>query len=112
MNRWLRDLGLILALAGLWAVGGYFMGLALEIIGFDTYRLSIILASLNVIIGLLLFLFITKDPVADRIFFGRAESDDEGNPAVGCLWILPMFILLIGVSMWFWANVIRLIFPK
>jgi len=112
MNRWWRDLMLILSLAGLWALGGYLIGSALEVIGFDTYRLGMILAAINVIVGMLLFLWLTREPAADRLFFGRARPDDPFTPAVGCLWIIPLLSLLVGLSMWFWAIILRLIFPE
>ncbi len=112
MIRLLKEAALILVLAGLWAAGGYFTGAALETIGFDAYRWGIILAALNVILGMSLFLGVTKDPAAERIFFRQAKPDDIGYAVVGCLWLLPLLWLIFGVSMWFWALVLRLIFPK
>jgi hypothetical protein len=112
-KRLLRDLALILLLAGFWAVSGYMIGAALETIGFDTYRLSVILASINLILGMTLFLRITKDPTAERIFFQGPEQDTDrrGYPQIGCLWLLPIVLLIYGASMWFWAIILRLIFP-
>lgn len=56
MKRLLRDLALILALAGFWALGGYLMGTAIEFIiellDSEPYPLGIILASINVIVGI------------------------------------------------------------
>ncbi len=46
MKHLLRDLSLILALAGLWAMGGYGVGIAMETMGID-YPLGIIFAALN-----------------------------------------------------------------
>ena len=112
MKRLLWDLVLILALAALWTAGGYFTGAALETIGFDTYRLSIILASLNVILGMSLFLGMTKDPTANRMFFETGFPIRPMHPRVGCLWGLPLMLLLVGVSMWIWALILHFIFSK
>jgi hypothetical protein len=112
MNRWLRDLMLILALAGFWAVSGYAIGAAIEALGLDQYPFGIIVASLNLILGMLLFLGITKDPTADRIFFEGPRRDEPGYPAIGCLWGLPISLLIMGLSMWVVAIFVRLIFPR
>src|SRR5262245_59145892 len=114
MNRLFRDLILILIFAGLWAVSGYMIGVALEIIGFDINRLGIILASVNVILGMTLFLRITRDPTAERIFFKGPDVDVDRRayPQIGCLWMLPIVLLIYGVLMWFWAIILNSIFPK
>jgi hypothetical protein len=85
---------LILALAGLWGASGYVIGAVIETIGFDDYSFSTIFASLNLIIGMSLFLGITKDPTAERIFFEGPGKDDEGRgyPQIGCLWLMPGLI--------------------
>lgn len=112
MNRLPRDLVLILALAGLWAVSGYAIGIAIEAMGIDYPPLKIILASLNLILGMTLFLGITHDPTAERIFLEGRKPNDPGQPAIGCLWLMPVSLLIFGLSMWFVAMVIRLIFSK
>lgn len=112
MYRLLRDLALILALAGLWALGGYLIGWALEIIGFDTYRLGIALAAVNVIIGMALFLRMTKDAATDRAFFESSLTLRPGDPKAGCLWLMPLIVLIYGASMWVWALLLGLIFPE
>jgi hypothetical protein len=112
MNRLLRDLGLILLLASLWAVSGYIIGIALETSGIPYPPLKIILASLNVIIGMLLFQGVTHDPTAERIFFEGADNKGEGDIRVGCLWLIPASLLLLGLLMWFWAIILRFIVSK
>lgn len=114
MKRLFRDLTLILFLAGLWAVSGYMIGTALETIGFAAYRLSVILASVNLILGMVLFLRITKDPTAERIFFQGPDQDTDrrGYPQIGCLWLLPIVLLIYGASMWLWAIILRFVFPE
>jgi hypothetical protein len=114
MKRLLRDLMLILALAALWASSGYIIGIAIETTGLDVYPLRIIFASFNLILGMGLFLGITKDPTAERFFFEGPDKDDRGQgyPQVGCLWAMPIGLLILGLLMWFWAIVLRLIFPQ
>jgi uncharacterized membrane protein len=117
MNRLLRDLGLILALAALWAISGYAIGAAIEIItteilGLDPYPLGVIMASINVIIGLLLFKGITRDPTAERIFFEGPGNGGEGDIRVGCLWVMPATLLLYGLLLWFVALLFRFFLPK
>ena len=111
MKRLLRDLVAILVLAGLWGLSGYFIGIALETVGIE-YPLRIIFASLNLIFGMTLFLNITRDPTADRLFFEGPGKDGQGDPRIGCLWAMPMGLILFGLLMWFWAILIRFLFPQ
>lgn len=112
MNRLLRVLIRILALTTLWAAGGYALGVAIEATIELNYPVGIILASLNVILGLSLFLGITHDPTAERIFFEGPRRDEAGRPAIGCLWGLPFGLLVFGLLMWLVAIFMRLIFPN
>jgi hypothetical protein len=116
MKRLLRDLGLILALAGLWAISGYVIGVALELIittvDLNSYPISIILASVNVIIGLLLFKGITRDPTAERFFYEGPGNDGEGDLRIGCLWVIPATLLLYGLLMWLVAILFRFFVGK
>lgn len=112
MKRLLRDLGLILALAGLWAISGYVIGVAIEAFGLPYPPIKIILASLNVIIGMMLFKGITHDPTAERLFFEGPRDDSEGDIRIGCLWLMPAGLLFFGLLLWFWATILRFIFPR
>jgi hypothetical protein len=116
MNRLTRDLILILALAALWAISGYAIGEAIKFFvegfGVTILPLGVILASINLIIGMLLFKGITRDPTAERIFFEGPEKKGEGNLNVGCLWVMPVSLLLIGLYVWLVVGILRLIFPK
>jgi hypothetical protein len=116
MKHLLRDLELILALAILWAIGGYTFGKAIEIIvetlNGDAYQIGIILASVNVIIGMLLFKGITRDPTAERIFFNGPNNEGEGDIRVGCLWFLPATLLLYGLLMGLVALLFRFFLTK
>lgn len=85
MNRRLRDVALILGLAGLWAVGGYLIGSALVDFGLDRYPLGVIVASVNIIIGMLWLKGLIRDPLGDRMFFEGPMPDEDGDMRVGCL---------------------------
>ncbi|GEM_PF-1840159 len=111
-QNYLRMVGLILGMTSLWAVGGYMAGTALETIGFNSYPLSTICASVNVIIGLFLFKDLTRDPKSERYFFEKGPFGNLQHPTVGCLWMFPLLLLIIGVSMWFWAIVLKFILPE
>jgi len=99
----------IVLLASLWATGGYTAGVSLEIIGFDGYSWSTILVALNVLIGILLLKGIISDPEEDYTFFEKPVSYDPNRPLVGCLWLMPAMLIVVGASMWFWAIIIRLL---
>ena len=96
-------------MATLWAVGGYLIGLALEMTFFPDTPIRIILVSVNVLLGLLLLKGITRDPTAERLFYEGPRPDEEGSPAIGCLWLLPVSLLFVGVLLWLWAVILRLI---
>lgn len=108
-NRYLRDLLFILALGALWAGSGYVIGRVGEAMGLD-YPLGVIFASLNTILGMSLFLGITKDPTADRIFFEGPRPNEGGRWSIGCLWVMPVSLLILGLGMWVVAVVLRLIY--
>lgn len=115
MKRLPRDLIRMLILAALWAASGYALGGALEAMGIPYPPIKVVFASINVILGLTLFLGITRDPTAERIFFeGPGEDDDIGGgyPQVGCLWFMPASLLIFGLLMWLWAIVLQFILPK
>jgi hypothetical protein len=108
--NYLKMAVLIVSLTSLWAVGGYMAGAALEILGFNSYSLSLSCASLNVIIGLALFTIITSDPTFEQIFFDtkRFPTTHIGYQVVRALWTLPLALLFMGLLMWFWAIIINL----
>lgn len=112
MNRYLRDFLLILALATLWAGSGYAIGAGIEAMFRTGYPVEIITASLNAIMGLSLFLGITSDPTAERIFFEGPHPDEPGLLKIGCLWVLPLSLFIVGLIWWIVAFLVRLIFPS
>ena len=99
----------ILILAGLWAASGYLIGAALEYIGLDYYPLGVIVASINVIVGMLWLKTIIQDPIGDRMFFEGPRPNEEGKIEIGCLWMMPISLVFISLFLWFWAILIRLI---
>ncbi|MDM8527815.1 hypothetical protein QUF58_06315 [Anaerolineales bacterium HSG24] len=109
---YLRVVGLILGMTSLWAIGGLMAGLALETVGFNSHPLSIGCASVNVLIGLFLFKDITREPKTERYFFEHGPFGDLQHPTVGCLWMFPLLLLILGTSMWFWATLLNAIFPE
>lgn len=111
MNRMWRNFLFILVLASLWALSGFAIGSGVEaILGID-FPIAIILASLNLILGLTLFLGITRDPTSERIFFEGPQPDEPGRPAIGCLWLLPLSLILVGLWLWLVAFFMRVFFP-
>lgn len=111
MKQLLHDLSPILILAGLWAISGYMIGLALETVGISYPPLKIILAAINVIIGMMLFQGITRDPTGSRMFFEGPEHDAEGDIRVGCLWMLPASLLVYEWSCGLWRFCCDFSFP-
>ncbi len=108
-NPYLHILSRLLGYAGLWIMGGYMAGMALETIGFTGHQWSIILAALNLLLGLALFKIVTDDPTLERIFFNLTKTppDHIGYKIVQSLWILPFVLLFTGLLMWFWAIIIN-----
>lgn len=102
-----QDMGLMLFLAILWGGGGYVVGIALQSSGILYPPLSVILAGVNLVIGLMLFLGVTKDPTAERMFFEGPAVDEDGDVRIGCLWLLPASILVFGLTMWVGAILAR-----
>ncbi len=102
---------LIVGMVGLWAIGGFMAGLALETIGFDGYRLSITCAGVNVLIGLALFKIVMDDDTLDDIFFGRVNvpARHAGRAIIRGLWLLPLMLLFIGTLMWTWAVILNIL---
>lgn len=119
MNRLLRELGLILALAALWAISGYVIGVATELFvesfALETYPFGVIIASINVIVGMSLFKGVTRDPTAERVFFvgfERTAGETEVDIRVGCLWLIPTVLLLYGISFGFVTFLMRILVGK
>jgi hypothetical protein len=109
MKEYLNILVRITSLAILWASGGYMIGLALEAIGFTGYPFPVIIASLNVIFGMIFFRSMISYRFVDEAFFEGAKPNEPGYLIVGWLWMLPTLSVIVGTSMWFWAIILRLL---
>ena len=110
MNLSFKEAVLILVLAVLWAMGGYAIGGSIIAMGLDYAPLKIIFAGINMVIGLSLFLGVTNDPTAERIFFKGPRPNEDGLPAIGCLWVLPISVFIFGTGMWLVTIVLRFIY--
>jgi|JFJP01.1.fsa_nt_gi hypothetical protein len=107
--KYIHDAGWIIILALFWAISGYVIGAAFEYVGVP-YRVGLMLASVNVIIGMLLLKGVISDSFGDRMFFeGPKGNDDGGDIRVGCLWLIPANWLLIGGVLWLGAILVRFI---
>jgi len=107
----LRDLGLILALAILWAGSGYAIGIAFKtVIGvqFTTYSPRLLLGCLNLIVGLLWLKGMISEPTTERLFFEGPKNDNEGDIRIGCLWVAPLALLVYSGFMWLATILLRL----
>jgi hypothetical protein len=115
MNRPLRDLLLIAFLVLVWGGSGYIIGAALTTLGLSEAlglpRLEVIGAALNVIAGMFALAVVNGSPELRRFFY---EGPDEkgGNAAIGCLWGLPLALLIGGLMMWLMAALLRSLGPK
>lgn len=109
MQKLFRDLGLILALAALWGLSGYALGIALGYFGFSYPPLKTIIASSNIVIGMLMLKGIISTPRGDRLFFNGPTGDEDGDPRIGCLWGLPLTFLFLAILLTAWSIIFRLI---
>ena len=109
MKQRFQELGWIIGLAILWGISGYLIGTALQAVGLNSYPLGIIVASVNVILGMLWLKDVIHDPTGDKMFFQGPARDEPGDVRVGCLWAVPFGLAFIGVMLWFWVIIIRLI---
>ncbi|MDM8518455.1 hypothetical protein QUF64_00295 [Anaerolineales bacterium HSG6] len=107
-NDYLNILKHILVLGLFWGVSGYVVGASFEFAGIP-YQLGLMCGSLNLIIGMVLLKGLISTPRGDRMFFVGPQRDEDGDWRVGCLWLLPGTIFIIGLVSWFWGIVFRFI---
>jgi hypothetical protein len=100
-----RDFGLIIALATFWGISGYVIGWGLESLGLP-YHIRMLLAPINMIVGLVGILFVTRSPRLRQIFY-EGPDNRGGDIAVGCLWAVPISLFLWGLLMLIAATVSR-----
>jgi len=104
----IHEAGWILGLALFWGISGYVIGASIEYAGVP-YRAGLMFASVNVIMGMVLLKGVISDPFGDRMFFEGPKMDEDGDPRVGCLWLVPMNFLLMGGLMWLGVILFRFI---
>lgn len=96
---------LVLALAILWAISGFVIGAAIQVLVGGQWTLPC--ASLNLIAGMVMLLLITHDERARRIFYEGPQGDEAGLPAIGFLWVIPLVLLLVGLVWWLIAQMLK-----
>jgi hypothetical protein len=57
-------------------------------------------AWLNLIIGMLALLWITRTDVGDRLFYKGPEGNEPGRLEVAVLWAVPVVVLFLAVIWW------------
>jgi hypothetical protein len=100
----LKNLILVLILAMLWALGGLVVGVGIN--AFFGASWITTCALLNVMIGLLLLLLVTRNEEARRIFYNGNQNDDPGLLPIAVLWMFPMVLIFVGIIWWLLAQVI------
>lgn len=101
----MKNVLLILALATLWWLGGWVAGAGLSAFFGVTWALQC--ASLNVVAGLLMLLWITRDKEAQRIFYEGPEGNEPGMPVIAFLWVLPLSLMFAGVIWWLMGQFLK-----
>ena len=101
----MRNILLILALAAFWCVSGIVVGYSLNAL-FDGAWVAPC-ASLNVIAGMLLLLFITRNEQARRIFYEGPRANESGLILLAFLWAIPVILLFLGILWWLLAQFLR-----
>jgi hypothetical protein len=112
----LRDDGLkILVVAALWWIGGYAIGSGvtafLHLLDVKV-ELSTIAAWANVVLGLVLLLSVIGHPHLSHLFFDGPTIYEEGDIAIGCLWVVPFLLIVIGLIFWLLNLSVRFFPPK
>lgn len=89
-----------------WFVAGWVIAWAL---GLPWLR-SIQAGLMALIIGLLIVVqVILRNPHLDRLFSYGPEEDEDGNPFLGCFFVIPLMIALIAFLSWLSIQVGRFI---
>ncbi len=53
-----------------------------------------------------------KPSTDERAFFETGNPIRPIDLKVSCLWLMPLIAFILGLSMWMWALILRLIFPE
>jgi hypothetical protein len=102
--RIVKNLLLIFALAVFWGLSGLLVGLGIRALVGGNWMIQCM--ALNVITGMLMLLFVTKNEVARKAFYEGVAGD---NPRLGLalLWALPFSLLCLGVIWWLLAHFLK-----
>lgn len=100
-----KDVPLILALAALWTLSGFLIGLAIEALFGTPWVIPC--TALNLIAGMVMLLLVTRDDRARRMFYEGPREDELGSPLVGLLWAFPLTLMIIAVIWWLLAQLLK-----
>jgi hypothetical protein len=81
---------------GIWFLAGFLLTI---VIGFFVGRsLGYIQGGLiSLLIGLVSLLPIIRTERGRHLFFDGPDEDEEGDPLIGCLWLIPAQIILLSI---------------
>ena len=91
----MRGIRLIVVLAIMWVAGGWLMGISLRVL----YGVNWIpgCASLSLLLGMLLLLFITRNPREHEILFEGAEREENEQSLAALLVAIPFVLIFIAL---------------
>lgn len=94
----------VVILAFLWALTGAMVGVGIDAIYGTEWVLPC--GALNVMIGLSLLLFATRNETTRKIFYEGPSRKEESSLFIAILWALPVAIGLVGVIWWLLGKVL------
>lgn len=100
----MKNLFLIAALAFLWAVGGFTVGIALQALFGVAWVMPC--TALNLMAGMLMLLLITRNEYARRMFYEGPRQNEAGLLFIGLLWGLPLILIFLGIVWWLMAQLL------
>lgn len=60
---------------------------------------------LGLLVGLVLLASLTRTEQGRRLFYEGPTGDEDSNPLIGCLWAVPVFLILAAVATWLvWSG--------
>ena len=74
--------------------------------------LATIVAWVDVVLGLALLLSVIRHPHLSHLFFDGPTIYEEGDIAIGCLWVVPFLLVVIGLVFWLVNLSVRFFPPK
>lgn len=101
----MKETRLVIVLVVLWIVSGAMVGFSLQKL-FDV-QWVVQCASLNLILGMVLLLLVTRNEWARRMFYEGPGEGEDSSPLIGILWALPIVLLIVGGVWWLLAHFLR-----